>query len=79
MRAQYINMGFEWMISKGCLINELILKGCPINELISKGCPICFDIGGLSTMFCYRRVVQYVFISKGCPICFDIGGLSNMF
>ena len=25
--------------------------------LISKGCPMCFDIGGLSNGFQYRRVV----------------------
>ena len=40
-------MGFEWIISEGCLINELISKGCPMFfkylrvvqcVLISKGC-----------------------------------------
>ena len=50
-------MGFEWIISEGCPINELISEGYLINELISKGCPICFDIGGLSHEL-DQRVVQ---------------------
>ena len=37
-----------------------------------------FDIGGSSSVFCYRRVVQCVVKLEGCPMNL-IGGLSKFY